>query len=109
MISVFTLGCEIASLKLIDVVDNDRKVKTQFALDKHMTKGNERQRVVISSSLQKQLQKYVDSACSNYGNPLVATDRWLNCDHDGTEEATSQLHRRHQAHMDARNRKAAGL
>ena len=32
-------SCEIATLKLIDVVDNDRKVKTQFVLEKHMTKG----------------------------------------------------------------------
>ena len=32
-----------------------------------MTKGNERQRVMVNSSLRKALQKYVDSVCINYG------------------------------------------
>ena len=32
-----------------------------------MTKGNERQRVIVNSSLRKALQKYVDSVCINYG------------------------------------------
>ena len=70
-------SCEIATLKLIDVVDNDRKVKTQFVLEKHMTKGNDRQRVIVSSALRKQLQKYVDSVCSNYAlhTPFILSQK----------------------------------
>jgi len=59
-------ACEIASLRLHDVVDEDRKVKSQMVLEKHMTKGNERQRVMLNSVLRKELQKYVDSVCNNY-------------------------------------------
>ena len=52
-------ACEIASLRLHDVVDDERQVKSQFVLEKHMTKGNERQRVIVNSSLRKELQRYV--------------------------------------------------
>lgn len=45
----------------------------------------------------------------NYGNPLVATDRWFNCDHDGTKEATTQVRRRQRTRTDARKQKAAAL
>ena len=38
-------ACEIASLRVRDVVDDDFCVKPQIVLEKHMTKGNERQRV----------------------------------------------------------------
>ncbi len=60
-------ACEIASLRLHDVIDDERRVKSQFVLEKHMTKGNERQRVIVNSSLRKELQRYVDSVCLNYG------------------------------------------
>ena len=59
-------ACEIASLQVRDVVDDERKVKSQIVLEKHMTKGNERQRVFVSSILRKELQKYVDNTCSEY-------------------------------------------
>ena len=59
-------ACEIASLRLHDVVDDDRYVKSQIVLEKHMTKGNERQRVIVNSSLRKELQKYVNNACCDY-------------------------------------------
>ena len=59
-------ACEIASLRLHDVVDDERQVKSQIVLEKHMTKGNERQRVMVNSSLRKAQQKYVDSECINY-------------------------------------------
>ena len=60
-------ACEIAALRLHDVIDDDRQIKSQIVLEKHMTKGNERQRVMVNSSLRKALQKYVDSVCINYG------------------------------------------
>ena len=59
-------ACEIASLRLHDVVNDENKVKTQLVLEKHMTKGNERQRVMLNSVLRKELQKYVDSVCCTY-------------------------------------------
>lgn len=59
-------ACEIASLRLHDVVNDESKVKSQIVLEKHMTKGNERQRVMLNSVLRKELQKYVDSGCCTY-------------------------------------------
>jgi integrase/recombinase XerD len=59
-------ACEISSLRLIDVVDDSRKVKSQIVLEQHMTKGSERHRVLINTKLQKELQKYVDSVCCDY-------------------------------------------
>ncbi|MDP7517890.1 MAG: tyrosine-type recombinase/integrase [Arenicellales bacterium] len=42
-----------------------------------MTKGNERQRVIVNSSLRKELQKYVDSVCTNYSvnNALIQSQK----------------------------------
>ena len=60
-------ACKIAALRLHDVIDDERQIKSQIVLEKHMTKGNERQRVMVNSSLRKALQKYVDSVCINYG------------------------------------------
>ena len=59
-------ACEIASLRLHDVVNDENKVKTQLVLEKYMTKGNERQRVMLNSVLRKELQKYVDSVCCTF-------------------------------------------
>ena len=59
---------EIASLKMCNVVDDNRKVKTQFVLQKQQTKGNQIQRVFISTALQKELQKYVNAVCATYSN-----------------------------------------
>ena len=41
---------EIASLRMFDVVNDDKQVKAQFVLEKHMTKGNDRHRVIGSSA-----------------------------------------------------------
>ena len=59
-------ACEIASLRLHDVVDDERQVKSQIVLEKHMTKGNERQRVMLNHTLKKELQKYVNNVCCDY-------------------------------------------
>ena len=42
-----------------------------------MTKGNDRQRVIVSSALRKQLQKYVDSVCRNYAlhTPFILSQK----------------------------------
>ena len=48
--------------------------------------------------------KYLDC---NYGNPLVATDKWFDCDHNGTPEATSKVRQRQRERTDARKRQTA--
>ena len=48
--------------------------------------------------------KYLDC---NYGNPLVAADKWFGCDHDGMPEATAEVRRRQRERTDARKRKTA--
>jgi len=58
-------ACEIAALKIQDVVDDDGKVKSQIVLEADMTKGSERQRVMLSKALQKQLQRYVGAVCES--------------------------------------------
>ena len=59
-------ACEISSLRLHDVVNDGNKVKSQIVLEKHMTKGNERQRVMLNGVLRKELQKYADNVCCTY-------------------------------------------
>ena len=46
--------------------------------------------------------KYLDC---NYGNPLVATDKWFNCDHNGSVEATGEVRRRQRVRTEARKQK----
>ncbi len=59
-------ACEIASLRMFDVIDDERNVQSQIVLEKHMTKGNERQRVMLNDTLRKELQRYVNNVCCDY-------------------------------------------
>ena len=70
-------ACEISSLRVRDVVDSSRKVKSQIVLEASMTKGDERHRVMISTKLQKELQTYIDSICADYrlDEPLIRTQQ----------------------------------
>ena len=70
-------ACEIASLRVRDVVDSSRKVKSQIVLEASMTKGDERHRVMINTKLQKELKTYIDSICADYGldEPLIRTQQ----------------------------------
>jgi len=54
-------ACEIASLRICDVIEDNRTVKSEIVLEAQMTKGSERQRVMISKALQKELQRFIDS------------------------------------------------
>ena len=63
-------ACEIASLRICDVVDGNNTVKTEIVLEAIMTKGHERQRVMLSKVLQKELQRFIDSHSAS-----KATDR----------------------------------
>ncbi len=56
-------ACEIAALRICDVIDDNGKIKSQIVLESTMTKGNERQRVMLSKLLQKELQRYTKAVC----------------------------------------------
>lgn len=70
-------ACEIAALRVGDVVDDTDKVKTQVVLQAGMTKGNESNRVIVSSALQKALQRYVDAVCASKtpNTPLIRSQK----------------------------------
>ena len=57
-------ACEIAALKISDVVDESGQVKSQIVLQANMTKGSQRNRVFVSSALQKALKRFVDRVCA---------------------------------------------
>ena len=48
-----------------DVIDDNGKIKSQIVLEATMTKGSERQRVMLSKALQKELQRYTDALCAS--------------------------------------------
>ncbi len=70
-------ACEIASLRMRDVVDDNGKIKSQIVLEATMTKGNERQRVMLSKALQKELQRYTDalSASQSMDSPFIRSQK----------------------------------
>ena len=70
-------ACEISSLRISDVVDKDYQVKTQIVLQANMTKGSERNRVIVSSALQKALQRYMRAVCASKvsNTPLIVSQK----------------------------------
>ena len=50
--------------------------------------------------------KYLDC---NYGNQLVATDKWFDCNHDGMLEATTEVRRRQRERTNVSKRKTAAV
>ena len=51
-------ACEIAGLKVGDVYDVDGNVRNTFYLDSEQTKGHDKQQVIVSKQVQKQLYVY---------------------------------------------------
>jgi integrase/recombinase XerD len=68
---------EIASLRICDVVDGNNTVKTEIVLEATMTKGSERQRVMVSKFLQKELQRFVGLHCATtaLNKPLLRSQK----------------------------------
>jgi len=68
---------EIASLKLSDVADENGQVKTQIVLQADMTKGQQRNRVIVSTALQKALQRYIRRVCASKtpNTPLILSQK----------------------------------
>lgn len=54
-------ACEIASLRVLDVVDSSGEVRGEILLESWQTKGSQRQHVVISAKLRKALAEYIDA------------------------------------------------
>lgn len=54
-------ACEIASLRIGDVVGSDGDAKQNVLLECWQTKGKQRQQAVISEKLRKEIKQYVDS------------------------------------------------
>ncbi len=70
-------ACEIASLTINDVVNNDYVVNNEIVLEAHMTKGNQRSVVILSKVLQKHLQSFIDaySASTTPNMPLIRSQK----------------------------------
>jgi integrase/recombinase XerD len=70
-------ACELASLRICDVVDDNNAVKSEIVLEARMTKGNERQRVMLSKALQKYLESYISShsASTAPNTPLLRSQK----------------------------------
>jgi integrase/recombinase XerD len=70
-------ACEISALRISDVVGEDLRVKSQILLQADMTKGSESNRVIVSTALQKALQRYVDAVCASKAPtaPLIKSQK----------------------------------
>ena len=52
-------ACEIAALRVCDVINSDGKVKDTIYLSAAQTKGSENTTILVNTKLQKQLYKYL--------------------------------------------------
>jgi integrase/recombinase XerD len=70
-------ACEIASLRICDVVDGNNAVKPEILLEAQQTKGSERQRVMLSKVLQNELQRFIHaySAAKTPDMPLIRSQK----------------------------------
>jgi integrase/recombinase XerD len=64
-------------LRICDVVDGNNTVKPEILLEARMTKGSERQRVMLSKVLQKELQRFIHtySASKTPNMPLIRSQK----------------------------------
>ena len=54
-------ACEIANLRINNVLSDTNAVLDSIVLDKEQTKGNRRQTVVVSTALKKAIQRYIST------------------------------------------------
>ena len=52
-------ACEIANLRINNVLSDTNEVLDLIVLDKEQTKGNKRQTVVVSTALKKEILRYI--------------------------------------------------
>ena len=71
-------ACEIASLKVGDVVDGEGNIKDTVLLTKDMTKGHKANSVYLSDFVQKEIRKYLESNTERLvtlKSPLIYSQR----------------------------------
>ena len=71
-------ACEIASLKVGDVVDGEGNIKDTVLLTKDMTKGSKANSVYLSEFVKKEIQKYLESNTERLvtlKSPLIYSQR----------------------------------
>ena len=70
-------ACEIASLRIGDVIGSDGEAKHTILLERWQTKGTQRQQAVVSEKLRKEITQYVreHSAKAPVDAPLLASQK----------------------------------
>ena len=71
-------ACEIASLKVGDVLDGEGNIKDTVLLTKDMTKGSKANSVYLSDFVQKEIKKYLESNAERLAtlkSPLIYSQR----------------------------------
>ena len=70
-------ACEIASLRISDVIGSDGKAMQTILLEHWQTKGSERQQAVVSEKLRKEITQYVRSHRSkaSVNSPLLISQK----------------------------------
>ena len=71
-------ACEIASLRVGDVLDGEGNIKDTVLLTKDMTKGSKANSVYLSDFVQKEIKKYLESNAERFvtlKSPLIYSQR----------------------------------
>ena len=69
-------ACEIASLKIGDVLDSNGKAKSEIHLAQSMTKGKKGRAVMVSDRLQKEMAKFIATLTTiDPTKPLIASQK----------------------------------
>ena len=69
-------ACEIACLKIGDVLDSNGKAKSEIHLAQSMTKGKKGRTVMVSDRLQKEVVKFIATLTTiDLAKPLIASQK----------------------------------
>lgn len=87
-------ACEIAALRISDVVDNRGQAKAIVLLEQWQTKGSHRQQVVISEKLGKEIAKFVttERTHANASAPLIVSQKGNAFSSQTIQQVFRQLH-----------------
>ena len=69
-------ACEIASLKISDVIDANGKPKSEIFLNASQTKGSKSRTIMVSNLLQKEVARYIATLGTfKPSHPLIASQK----------------------------------
>lgn len=70
-------ACEIASLRICDVIDSNGNARANILLESWQTKGSKRQQAVLSEKLRKEITNFVKThrAKSSDTSPLLVSQK----------------------------------